>query len=93
MLCKECFFYDLKNKGCAERHNMHAEEEKCYFFEPQVEVSLNQAEILAILGMFIYVRDIEDPAQDSFYDKIRKTISPKAAVQESKPEDCLFMSR
>jgi hypothetical protein len=90
MLCNECFFYDLKNKGCSERHNLPAEEEKCYFFEPQVEVSLNQAEILAILGMFISVRDIVDPAQNSFYDKIRKTISPKAAVQESKPEDCFL---
>lgn len=76
MLCKECFYYDLKNKGCLERHNMPAEEEKCYFLEPQVEISLNQAEIWEILGMFIYVRDREDPVQNSFYNKIRKTISP-----------------
>lgn len=75
MLCEACFFYDLKNKGCSERHNMPAEEEKCYFFEPQVEISLNQAEMLAILDMFIYVRDIEDLAQNSFYDKVSKTIN------------------
>ena len=43
------------------------------------------------MDMFIYVRDIEDPAQNSFYNKIRKTISPKDEVQESKPEDSLFL--
>ena len=90
MLCKECFFYDLKNKGCSERHNMPAEEEKCNYFEPQVEVSLNQAEIWAIIDMFIYVRGREDPAQNSFYNKIRKIISSKAVVQESKPGDCFL---
>ena len=88
MICKECFFYDLRSKGCAERHNLPAEEEKCYFFEPQVEVSLNQAEILAILDMFIFVKNREDPALTSLYEKIRKITSPLAKVYKQKTQDC-----
>ncbi len=87
MLCKKCFFYDLKNKGCSQRHNMPAEEEKCYFFEPQVEISLNQAEMRAIMEMFRYVRDREDPAQNSFYNKIRKTISPNFCCEDEAIKD------
>ena len=33
---------------------MPAEEEKCYFFEPQVEISLNQAEIAGNHG-YVYI--------------------------------------
>lgn len=87
MLCKKCFFYDLKNKGCSERHNMPAEEEKCYFFEPQVEVSLNQAEIRAITDMFTYVKIREEPALTSLYEKIRKITSPLAKVYKQKTQD------
>ena len=51
---------------------MPAEEEKCYFFEPQVDVSLNQAEIRVITDMFMDVKSRKDPALTSLYEKFRK---------------------
>ncbi len=89
MFCRKCFFYDLKNKGCSERHNMPAEEEKCYFFEPQVKVTLNQAEIRAVTDIFKYMKNRENPALTSLYEKIRKITSPLAKVYKKRTQDCI----
>ena len=89
MICKECFFYDLRSKGCAERHNMPAEEEKCYFFEPQVKIALNQAEIRTITDMFISITNREDPTLTTLHEKIRKIASPPAKVNKQKTQDCI----
>jgi hypothetical protein len=77
MLCQKCFFYDLKNKSCAERHTLPAESEKCYYFDPQVEISLNKAELRAIMDMLIYVTSKKDQAQNSFYDKTGRLLTHK----------------
>ena len=87
MICNECFFYDLGSKACAERHNLPAEEEKCYFFEPQVEVSLNQVEIWAILDTFMFEKDSTDPALTSLDKKFRKVLAPQTNVHKLKPQD------
>ena len=89
MICRDCFFYDLRSKGCAERYNSPAEEEKCYFFEPQVKVFLNQAEIRAIIHMFVDMKEREDPSLTSLYEKIRKITSPSAKVYKQKTQDCI----
>jgi hypothetical protein len=89
MICKECFFYDLRSQVCAERYNLPAEEEKCYFFEPQVKVFLNQAEIRAIIHMFMDMKDREYLSLTSLYEKIRKVTSPTAKVYKQKPQDCI----
>lgn len=91
MICKECFFYDLRSKGCAERHNLPAEEEKCYFFEPQVEVSLNQAEILAISGMFVFVKNSTDPALTLLDKKFRKILTPQTNVHKLTSQESYTM--
>ncbi len=76
MLCKECFFYDFQDKSCVARYNMPTEEEKCYFFEEQVEVSLNQIELWAIMDMFIQEEEgLENKALRSFCNKIKMIIS------------------
>ena len=37
--------------------------------------------------MFINLRDREDPAQNSFYNKIRKTISPNFCCEDEAIKD------
>ena len=76
MLCNKCFFFATTTKSCTERHNLPAEGDKCHFFTPQVNISLNKDEIWAVLDMYFYVRDKkEDMALNSFYDKIRMIIN------------------
>ncbi len=66
MLCTKCFFYDCKDKSCAARHNIPAEQEKCYSFEPGIDVYLRQAEIWAIMDMLIHVKGRKDPTLNCF---------------------------
>ncbi len=41
MLCKECFFYDLEAKACAEGHTAPKEGERCYSFTPHVAIDFS----------------------------------------------------
>ena len=62
----------------------------------RVEISLNKAELWAIIDMSIYVRDREDLAQNSFYHKIRNIISSQAEVHNLKSQNhisCLGIFR
>jgi hypothetical protein len=55
---------------------MPTEEEKCYFFEEQVEVSLKQIELWAIMDMFVQEEEgLENKALRSFCNKIKMIIS------------------
>ncbi len=83
MICNKCFFYDVRNNSCGERHNMPAEEEKCFYFTPQVEISLSKEEIWAIIDMYLYVRERGgNAALSSFYDKVRMVISPSRTFEK-----------
>ncbi len=39
--CEKCFFYDLEEKVCAERHTTPKEGEKCYSFTPHVAIDFS----------------------------------------------------
>lgn len=41
MLCKECFFYELEDKVCAERYTTPKKGEECYFFTPHVAIDFS----------------------------------------------------
>ena len=85
MICNKCFSYDVRNNNCAERHNMPADEEKCFYFTSQVEIALSQEEIWAILDMYLYVRERgQNAVLSSFYDKVRMAISPSRTFEKEK---------
>jgi hypothetical protein len=81
MGCEKCFFYNFTNKCCWERHNMPAEGEKCYFFEPQIEVALNQSEKMTIMDILLEVKERGNPVLTSLYEKIQR-IHPQSLAQD-----------